>query len=161
MNAKQLTTKASNHWSIIVGLVLGAVFIPIFQDEWAAWRMERNLISEQGTPVVQASAEIIKRDHDSVVLHVTGTKLRDCKLVGTQAYSVMNKVMSLARMERVYPFPLEYVQRPVGPFDMGHVRVWPVGSSAHEVVLYALHTCGAQTIEVRSTLARVALNDDS
>lgn len=110
--------------------------------------------------MVQASAEIIKRDHDSIVLHVTGTKLRECRLVGTQAYSVMNKVMSVARMERVYPFALEYVQRPVGPFDMGHVRVWPVGSSAQEVVLYALHTCGAKNIEVRSTLARVVLDDD-
>ena len=110
--------------------------------------------------MVQATATIIRREADAVVLRVTGVKLRDCKLVGTQAFSVRNSVMTAATMERHGPIPIAMIPRPVGYFDMGEVRVWPVGADAEEVVLYALHVCGAKEIEVRSTLARVGLNDN-
>lgn len=147
-----------HHWSIFLGLAVGAVLIPVVNEEWKTWRHDVRIAAEQGTPVVEATATILRRDEDSVILHVTGHKLRDCKLVGTQAFSVKNSVMMVARMQRSGELPIDLTPRPVGAFDMGAVRVWPVGQDADEVVLYALHTCGALNIEVRSTLARVALN---
>lgn len=147
------------HWSILAGVAIGVLLIPVISAEWQAWRHERQILAEQGTPVVQASAVIVERKPDAVLLRVTGVKVRDCKLVGTQAFSVHQSVMSIARMERVGgPVPINLTPRPVGPFDMGVIRVWPVTNEADEVVLYALHTCGPLNIEVRSTLARVALN---
>lgn len=160
MTSQQLNASILRYWSLILGVIVGAVLLPVVQTEWASWRTERRIIAEQGTPVVKASAGILRREPGAVVLHVTGVKLRDCKLVGTQAFSVRQSVMTPARMEREWPFPLTLTPRPIGPFDMGRVRVWPVGDDAEEVVLYALHTCGAHNVEVRSTLARVNLNDD-
>lgn len=160
MTSQQFNASILRHWSVILGLIVGAVLLPVMQTEWASWRIERRIIAEQGTPVVKASAEILHREPGAVVLHITGEKLRDCKLVGTQAFSVRNAVMTAARMEREWPMPLVLTPRPIGPFDMGRIRVWPVGDDAEEVVLYALHTCGSHNVEVRSTLARVNLNDD-
>jgi len=153
-------TSFRRHWSVLLGMTVGAVLLPVVHEEWTTWRIERAIIAEQGQPVVQASATIIRREADAVVLHVTGVKLRDCKLVGTQAFSVRNSVMLAAKMERSGPVPVAMIQRPVGAFDMGEVKVWPVNLDAEEIVVYALHTCGAQNIEVRSTLARVGLNDN-
>lgn len=146
-----------NHWSIGAGFLAGIFLLPVISEEYGAWRDTRALIAEQGTPVVQAEAVIVSREASAVVLRVTGVKLRDCKLVGTQAFSVTRSVMTTARMEREGPVPINMIPRPIGPFDMGEVRVWPVGVNADEVVLYALHTCGTRNIEVRSTLARVKL----
>lgn len=157
MNLHMTKPPIFRHWSAILGLIVGIGFIPVISQEWQSWRLEQQTADEQGTPVVQAEASIVRREPDAVVLRVTGVKLRDCKLVGTQAFSVINSVMTAAKMERAGPVPIAMIPRPVGPFDMGEVRVWPVGMEAEEVVLYALHTCGSRNIEVRSTLARVAL----
>lgn len=150
-----------HHWSIGAGLLIGFILLPIIQTEWHEYKETQDMLAEQGTPVVAASAVIVDREPDAVLLSVKGVKLRDCKLVGTQAFSVREAVMSIAKLERVGgPVPINLTPRPVGPFDMGIIRVWPVGSDADEVVLYALHTCGLRNIEVRSTLARVNLHDD-
>lgn len=153
-----MIARVRQNWSVFLGIAVGVVLLPIVNEEWRAWRTDIRIAAEQGTPVVDASAVIIGRDADSVILHVTGTKLRDCKLVGTQAFSVRDSIMTVAKMQRTDLLPIDLTPRPIGPFDMGAVRVWPVSLEADEVVLYALHTCGPLQIEVRSTLARVRLN---
>lgn len=158
MTAQQLNASILRYWSVIIGVLVGAVLIPVVQTEWESWRTERRIIAEQGTPVVKAKAEILEREPGMVILRVTGEKLRECKLVGTQAFSVRDSVMTPAWMEREWPMPLSLTPRPIGPFDMGMIKVWPVGDDADEVVLYVLHTCGTHNVEVRSTLARVNLN---
>lgn len=159
MTSQQLNASILRYWSVIIGLAVGAVLLPVVHEEWQSLRIEQNIIAEHGTPVIRASATLIRRETDSVVMHVTGVKLRDCKLVGMQAFSVRNSVMTAAKMELDGHVPIAMIQRPIGPFDMGAVRVWPVGMDADEVVLYEMHTCGPQNVEIRSTLARVVLND--
>lgn len=158
MTIQQLNASILRYWSVIIGVLVGAVLLPVVQTEWSSFSTARRILAEQGTPVVNAAAEIRRRESGAVVLHVTGEKLRDCKLIGTQAFSVRKSVMTSARMEREWPFPLALTHRPIGPFDMGMIKVWPVGDDADEVVLYVLHTCGTHNVEVRSTLARVNLN---
>jgi hypothetical protein len=149
----------AQHWSIAVGVVVGLVLLPVVSTEWQAWRAETKMIAEQGTPVIrETAAVIVARDDESVTVRVTGEKVRDCRLIGLQAFSVHHSVMLPARMKRLGA-ELHPIPRPPGPFDMGDVTVWPVSTEAQALVLYALHTCGPQGIEVRSTLARVTLDE--
>ena len=150
---KQLT----QHWSIILGLLLGGLVIPISWQEWQRFSAEREAEFQRGTPVIESHATIVERGADSLLINVVGHKLRECDFIGLQAYTVdASGVMSIADISRIGPIPARAQNRPVGPFDSGVWRIWPVGASPVSVVVYAMHQC--EGIDVRSVFAQVQLD---
>ena len=146
------------HWAVFVGLIVGALILPGADDAWQKWRFEREREAEQSTPVVVASGKIVERTATSVLIHITGTKLRECRFMGLQAYTVdTGGVMTAAQLERV-GVPMMAHSRPLGPFDAGTFRVWPLVDDARGVTIYVSYQCGVH--EVRALLAQVALNDN-
>lgn len=143
-------------WHMLAGVMLGAIVIPLLHTEFAAWRESARITQQRGTPVVRASARVVEQVSDSVVVHITGQKLRDCAIVGLQAFALdRSGVMAAATLTKVgATAPL--VNRPVGPFDAGWWRVWPTGTTAQRVRIYVTHTCAG--VDVRSVLAEVDLN---
>ena len=145
-------------WHMLAGLLIGALLMPIAYREWDAWRDSSAMLAERGTPVIQSSGRIVERSADSVVVHITGEKLRDCKIVGIQGFSLnLSGVMTAASIVKLTAHLPQLTDRPVGPFDAGFWRIWPVSADARKVRVYVLHACNG--VEVRSILAEVALDD--
>ena len=144
-------------WHALVGVLLGFLVIPIAHDWLDRWSEAARVTHQRGTPVVRASGRVVERVSDSVVIHITGTKLRDCEPVGLQAFALdRTGVMSIADLEKVGAPTAPIVNRPVGPFDSGWWRVRPAGPTAIGVRIYVTHTC--EGVDVRSVLAEVALD---
>lgn len=103
-------------------------------------------------PVVVSQSRLVSRTDTEAVVAVTLTKQRVCEFSSLQAYSRMRDgVLHSAHAERV-DFPVSGVSRPVGTYDAGRWRVWPI-SGAEGVVLYVQHDCNGRIVS--STFADV------
>lgn len=143
-------------WHLFAGLIVGAVLIPIVAREWDEWRDESHRQEQIATPVIKTHVEIAGRDAESVTVHITGEKLRPCNFVGLQAYAIdAEGVMTLANISRPDSTSPPPVTRPVGRFDAGLWRIWPLDVRAQSVRVYVVHSCNG--VDVRSVFAQVSI----
>lgn len=81
-------------------------------------------------PVVRATGTVVARDADSVTVSIRGTKRRLCEYVGANGYAVdAHGEMADVNLERVDRPQLRFT-RPVGQFDAGRWRLWPIDDAA-------------------------------
>jgi hypothetical protein len=124
---------------VIVGAVLGGAVVPAIQGAFEVF--------DAANPVVSAQATLVKVNSDEVVLHLSGTKERDCQYIGLQAYTrhTGSEIISDAYIQRV-DVPETGATRPVGKFaGLGTWRIWP-RSGADVVMIYAQHACGGRLV---------------
>ena len=99
-------------------------------------------------PVVRAQGVLLSQAADSVVIALSGKKLRECRYAGLQAYSRMpDGTMRDASIKRIDQ-PAGGLTRPVGKFDMGQWDIRPTDGAA-AVVVFVQHSCRAN--DLRST----------
>lgn len=147
-------------WHLFAGLIVGAILIPIVAREWDGWRDEVHRQEQISTPVIKTQVEIAGRDAASVTIHVTGEKLRACVFVGLQAFAIdKSGVMTLANIARPDNTGPRPVTRPVGRFDAGLWRIWPLDVDADSVRVYIVHNCDG--VDVHSVFAQVAIRGAS
>ena len=108
-------------------------------------------------PVLRMQGSVVERDNHSVVVHITGEKIRgdECRLLSVYGYSVMpNGILADATATRIDAAPTGRV-RDRGYYDIGFWRVVPVTDRAARVMVVTQHDCVGRT--VLSTIADVAL----
>jgi hypothetical protein len=117
---------------------------------WVGW-----WAYDQFVPVVRMQGEVFLRTEDSVVLHMYGSKVRECRFVGIQGFSSvhggMNRDMHIKRID----MPSEGKTKPIGVFDIGHWQLHPL-AGATNVTVWVQHSC--REGDLRNTkIAEVAL----
>jgi hypothetical protein len=141
-------------FAIFVGIVFGLLFsllMPVLGGSF--------LSAYDGVfPVLRMSGTIVSKDGDSVVLHISGVKLRgeECRLVSVYGYTVDDKSMRYtdAIVQRVDMAQTGRV-RDKGLYDIGLWSVRPVGSDTKRVQVYTHHECLGRA--VLSIIADVSL----
>ena len=149
------------HWSIIVGIVAGALVLPAAWHDVVAWRDAAEQQRQESTPVIAQSSVLVSARPDEVIIHVKGERLRgdECEYRGAAAYTLApGRSPKLANVERMGDVQLRQHTRPVGPFDGGLWRVWPLEDGATTVLIQARYICVGHP--VRATLAQVSIYAD-
>ena len=99
------------------------------------------------SPVVVMEGKLIKRDVDSVVVHVSGTKLRSCQFLQIDSYSVdATGRMRDANETRIDGMDYDGASKPVGEYDLGMWRIYPLGTKATGVQMYVEHSCAGRIV---------------
>jgi hypothetical protein len=99
-------------------------------------------------PVVTMQGKLVGRGDDgSVFVHITGTKNRDCQFLQIDSYST-NKMGFVrdANEERVGGYPVNGASKPVGTYDLGVWRVFPVDKDAIRSRMYVEHSCNRRIV---------------
>lgn len=131
--------------TIVVGIVLGALLVPVgtsFTD-WLAKQYDKSF------PVVVMSGILLSMSNNEAVIALQGRKLRECAYLRTRAYAMdgdgdMHDTY-IARAD----MPETGETRPVGAFQIGVWRVWPLPNS-RSVVIYTNHLCGSRIVVTRA-----------
>lgn len=143
-------------WPVAAAVLVGFALLPMLQRHYTAWAESRLQAQQQALPVVSMSGRLVQRDVDSVLVHIAGSKLRECKFLGLTAYSIAtNGVRRDANIERADGIKERGVTKEPGAYDIGVWRVWPVGGDAVSALVSVEHDCGGVTI--RSVIAEVTL----
>jgi len=106
-------------------------------------------------PVVRGNASVVNLEPNAVVVRLSGTKYRECRYVGIQAYSRSARTefddTTITRLDK----PATNTTRPRGSFNMGLWRIEPT-EGATRVTIFTQHACGVD--DLRTTkLAEVKL----
>ena len=134
-------------WAAGIGVFIGVLIAPGGGVDWAY------SLYDELRPVVRMSGRIVERSGESILLSITGEKLRACEYLAMRAYAERDGRLldvNAARVDR----PEDRHTKPRGVFDLGQWRVWPVdGASA--VLVYSTHSCDGRLVV--SKLAEVRL----
>ena len=134
-------------WAAGIGIVFGVLIAPGGGFDWAY------SIYDELRPVVRMSGRIVERSGESILLSITGEKLRACEYLAMRAYAERDGRLldvNAARVDR----PEDRHTKPRGVFDLGQWRVWPVDGAA-SVLVYSTHSCDGRLVV--SKLAEVRL----
>lgn len=144
-----------SYWSVAVAIVCGFALLPALQRHYNEWADQRESRHELSRPVVDMSGSLVVRSGDSVIINIRGQKLRDCRYSGITAYSVgAAGVRYDARIERI-DLPEKGETKPIGQYDLGSWRIWPIYDETRAVIVFVDHFCG--NVQVRSVIAEVQL----
>ena len=92
------------HWSIIVGIVAGALVLPAAWHDVVAWRDAAEQQRQESTPVIAQSSVLVSARPDEVIIHVKGERLRgdECEYRGAAAYTLAaGRAPKLPNVERM------------------------------------------------------------
>ena len=99
-------------------------------------------------PVSIISANVVSRTSDSVTLHLTGEKKRDCKFISVHAFTRVGPPMRDASIVRIDK-PQDSETRPIGFHDFGTWMVWPMDGASFAAV-YVKYECDGRAVLMRS-----------
>lgn len=143
-------------WPTAAAILVGFALLPIAQREYEAWADARQAAQQQARPVVAMHGRFVQRDDHSVWVHISGTKLRQCRYLGLTAYSIDGQgVRRDANIERADGIQIRGDTKEPGDYDLGVWRIWPVQDSAVRAMVSVEHDCMGVT--VRSVIAEVVL----
>lgn len=128
-------------WSILAAACVGMLLAPLGQTWW------RGVTSyyDDARPVLRMTATVTSVTSDSVVLHLTGEKLRSCRYIRMQAFvRLVDGVLDDIGLLRVDQDEIGS-SKPVGKHDFGQWKVWPIKGS-RKLVIYAQHDCGDRLV---------------
>jgi hypothetical protein len=91
-------------------------------------------------PVVWTRGELVEKADSSVTIRMSGYKLRACRYVGIQAYSIGKSDMRQDAFIRRIDLESRGTTRPRGRYDLGLWEIRPT-TGATGVVVYAQHAC--------------------
>ena len=129
--------------ALLIGAIFGLLASPIsVQITDAVFRP-----FDRAFPVVEMQGVIISRSGDAVDIHMSGTKNRECTYVQLLPYAVRGDRMhdlSIQRLDSI----VKGDTKPLGNFDIGVWRVWPVGG-ASAVVIMVQHICAGRIVTTK------------
>jgi hypothetical protein len=156
LNVRAIEMTARNLWPLAAAVVAGFTVLPIAEREYTAWSARQEIAHQQSSPVVKMAGRITKREGASVWLHIRGSKLRECRYAGINAYAIDSEgVRHDANIERADEVLSDGATKAPGVYDLGIWRVWPVTPDARRVMVAVEHICGS--VAVRSVIAEVSL----
>jgi hypothetical protein len=137
-------------WTVLLTAAISLLLAPVGQTWW------RGLLSyyDDAKPVVVMQAQLLTRtDHDAV-LRIYGDKLRPCTYLRMQTYwrDSMGELHD-AFAQRL-DMPNRGDSKPLGSFDIGQWRVWPV-QGAKSIVMFSQHDCDGRLVSTK--MVEVAL----
>jgi hypothetical protein len=139
-----LAAVRSMRWTIITSIALGIFLAPAGSFSLSAL-MD---VFDARNPVVDMRADLVRLDTSGAVLHLYGHKLRACQYLALDAYAISDSgVMSDINIERI-DIPADGNTKPLGTFDVGQWRAWPVAGTKR-IVLYVQHNCSGRLIQTR------------
>jgi hypothetical protein len=99
-------------------------------------------------PVVDMRGTLVAYDPSGAALvHVGGSKLRDCQFIQIDSYSVSRTgILRDANEERVDDLPVDGGTKPPGTYDLGVWRIYPVVAGATAVRMYVEHSCNSRLV---------------
>jgi len=120
-------------WTIVFAAIVGLAFEPTKEALLGAY--------DQYKPVVIMQGKVVKRDTDSVVVHIWGEKKRECTYVQIQAFArapgaALSTHLSITREDA----PEVGSTKPIGVHDLGFWRLRPRGEGGVFSV-YTQHKC--------------------
>jgi len=99
-------------------------------------------------PVLWMKGDVVAKGQDNVVINMYGWKIRECKYLGIQSYSITPEgIRNDAVIKRIDAIT-QGTTRPIGYYNMGNWDVRPT-TEATGVVVYAQHSCDVH--DLRST----------
>jgi len=131
-------------FTIIVGIAIGGLLVPVATSftEWAAERYD------SAFPVIAMTGTLLSIGDNEAVITLQGRKLRKCAYLRTHAYALdADGDMHDAYITRI-DMPETGTTRPIGDFQSGMWRVWPLPNS-RGIVVYMNHLCGARVVVTR------------
>ena len=138
-------------WTILTAVVVGYMLSPFTQLGASTFFKMYDAL----WPVVTAHGELVSRDTDSIYVHITGTKHRDCQYLQMDSYYTTPAGMLRDANEfRTDQLPVDGTSKPTGLFDIGIWRVFPV-SEASSVQMYVEHSCAGRLVVTK--IAEVTL----
>ena len=109
---------------------------------------------ETSTPVVEMIGSVVERTDEFVLIHITGKKLRACEYMHMSAFTKSDEgYLRDAFLDRIGK-PIVGATKPVGLYDLGLWKVWPLEGGTHASV-FVQHDCGGEP--VLSKIADVSL----
>ena len=132
-----------NRWAVILGLIFAVLMQPLSPviNRWY----------QNSTPVVEMIGTVIERTDDSVLIHISGKKLRSCEFMRVTAFiATADGELKDAFLERIGGKPQDGATKPVGQHDLGLWRVWPLQNSTRASV-FVQHGCNGELV-----LSRIA-----
>lgn len=131
--------------AVAVGAVVGLLLAPLAPAAWHGfWKLyDRHL------PVVSMHGELLARPPGEAVLALSGHKHRDCRYMGLQAYTLEAD----GELHDVYRARVDVSEhrrtKPIGRFDFGNWRIWPVPDNARAVVVFVQHECSGRLVTTK------------
>ena len=133
----------SMRWTILIGMVAGVALSMLTPMAWL----------DSIYPVVSMRADVVAKQPTEVVVRLSGTKNRDCKYLGIDAFSRHGEMLRDLNMERI-DMPADGGTKPKGHFDFGTWRIWPT-SNTKLVMIYVRYDCSGRDVFVN--VAEVAI----
>ena len=137
------TAFLENRWAMFFGILFAILMQPLAPV--------LKHVYETSAPVVDMHGVVVERTDESVLIHITGRKLRSCEFMRVTAFTANGAgELKDAYLERFSGKAQDGATKPVGMHDLGLWRVWPVAGSARASV-FAQHDCNGELI-----LSRIA-----
>lgn len=125
---------------LIFAFLVGALLSPLVAN---ISPMSGNLY-DKIYPVVTMVGKIKGRNEDSVDVQMGGTKHRSCKFLRLQGFTRLDGVLRDSNITRI-DAKSEGITKPLGTFDIGVWRVWPINGGT-DVVVYVNHDCDGRIV---------------
>lgn len=135
---------AQMRWTVLLAAFAGFFLAPVGQTWW------RSVLYgyDDARPVVVMTGKLVSRNGDEVYIHMGGKKMRQCDYLRVQAYSrAMDGRLSDSYIRRV-DIAERGDSKPIGAFDLGTWRIWPVGDAVG-VVVYVQHDCDGRLVTTK------------
>lgn len=151
MTAMRPATVAAWLLTVIIGVIVGLSAGP-------AIRWVSNAIAgayDARFPVVEMTGAVVAVRNNAALVHIKGTKLRDCKYLRMIGYVVSEDGQRRDVFVRRVGVPESGDTKSLGAYDIG---VWEIGplDGAGRVQIETRHLCGEH--EVRTVVADVITN---
>ena len=138
-------------WTVLLSLVCTMFFLHMAQPHVVGYY-------NRTAPVIHMQGELVHTDGHSTLIHIYGSKVRECKFIRLNAYYAFKHDGRLvdAFFERV-DHRIDGSTKPVGEYDLGYWRIWPT-DDASKVLMFVHHECKGET--VISKIAEVKVGND-
>ena len=130
-------------FSIVLGIFLSGIFAQPIKDAYLEYY-------DLAYPVVVMRGSLVSQDEDSVVIHISGEKLRPCRYLRMLSYTSKNGQLTDAYHSRTIGFLDDGSTKPIGKLDVGYWRIFPK-QDADAVEMYVQHDCGGGRITTTQT----------
>ena len=131
-------------WSIIGAAVAGVLLAPLGSSWWRAMQDAY----DDAWPVVTLEPSVLKRDADSMLVHLVGKKHRGCTYLRIQAYTRRPDGTLADAFTKREDMPERGATKPVGQIDVGQWRIWPLTGGV-AVEIYSQHDCDGRLVTTR------------
>lgn len=133
----------STRWTIAFAILCG-FFLSLFlgrNTESYLWSLY-----DKAHPVADWHGTLVARDSGSVIVKVSGTKLRDCVFVPNSINSFTKRDGILYNADEQKIGGMESRSRPVGQASVGIWRIWPIDNKQQQVLMFVEHNCDGRIV---------------